>query len=828
MSNEAVAWIDEFFGPPGPPITVTATGTIHNVVSTQLGVSSQAGVRFTGAAPTVTGFEGGRPGRRMFVFAVGGPVVLVNESGSSAAINRIVTGTGGNITLAQHAVAWLVYDGHAERWKVASGVGGAEAGSGTEGPFLDNASSGTLHNVTSVAAGLNAAGIRFSGAAPVITGIEAGFAPRLLVLFATGGPLVLNHDDAGSTGDNRILTPTGAPITIPDEGSALLSRDVHATTTRWRVVATSSGGATLNGTTKGLVARVSANEGIGDAFWTREAAGRIHTDFHQLPPGINLSFTSGANTIALDSGTWAGFGFVQGETIYIDLLDGTADAANVGPKTITNLAGATATVAEALVTENNGSEFRVRGGGYQTIGLPSGTFPVFGMRRVATPSAGNEETVLDAIRDIDGDSIPVTTVNGNADIMIGGQLEDANSTNGISTRKSVNVITFGDFLLVRSDEQRWQHANTGIVVKVEQKSILSTEDATPTPFTLPSFPSSSLKEYCIIFEAIGSSASAVWVYAKDTDGGGWHLQRESKTGGASAWTLTESGGTFTATGAAATSITWKPYISSALIGSRFCTLDGSNVVRHKVSGNITTIPDFNGTLPTSGGASSEGSAGELQTTDGAGGFDAATNVKAGSDHVSIGSGTVHATARIRLPYNGGATRIIMGTRTAAAVDVGLLQDGAGDTWLIGNTSMDLQINQAVGNIFCTSNFTLASGSVNALVTTGSKFGVAQPLSGSSGDSQPFRFKRAAIVKVGTSDHTGTSAQYECPIVDWSGTPGGNFNAIWPDSEGSAAIHKNRTPNILTVKKSGGTGITVASNDAKWVFHDATDYAEGST
>lgn len=113
------------------PLANSGTGTINDQPTTTNGIAHSA-VRHTGVAPTVTGYQSGTSDRRMLVVATGGPVILANESASSQAVNRIVTGTGGNVTIPQGAGAWLWYDIASTRWRLTQIVGGsASAPSGT-------------------------------------------------------------------------------------------------------------------------------------------------------------------------------------------------------------------------------------------------------------------------------------------------------------------------------------------------------------------------------------------------------------------------------------------------------------------------------------------------------------------------------------------------------------------------------------------------------------------------------------------------------------------------------------------------------------------------
>lgn len=71
------------------------------------------------AARNITGIDAGVDGRMIFIANVGAQnIVLVNQSGSSDAENRIITGTGGNVTLAADDTSILLYDATTLRWRL--------------------------------------------------------------------------------------------------------------------------------------------------------------------------------------------------------------------------------------------------------------------------------------------------------------------------------------------------------------------------------------------------------------------------------------------------------------------------------------------------------------------------------------------------------------------------------------------------------------------------------------------------------------------------------------------------------------------------------------
>lgn len=85
--------------------------------------------RLTGAsAQAITGIAGGVDGRMItLVNAAGQAATLSNNSGSSSVGNRIITGTGTDLTLESGASITLTYDSAATVWRVVGGVASAAA-----------------------------------------------------------------------------------------------------------------------------------------------------------------------------------------------------------------------------------------------------------------------------------------------------------------------------------------------------------------------------------------------------------------------------------------------------------------------------------------------------------------------------------------------------------------------------------------------------------------------------------------------------------------------------------------------------------------------------
>lgn len=140
-------------------------------------------------------------------------------------------------------VGFTVTDDDVNQVTVITGSGGGGAGFG---PTIDNGATGAINAAASTASGADAGGIRFTGAAPALAGVDPGSGTsRLLNVVAYGGPLIVRNEGGGATPSWRILTGTGADVTYPQGSSILLALDPLSS--RWRVDSGSSGGASPGG-----------------------------------------------------------------------------------------------------------------------------------------------------------------------------------------------------------------------------------------------------------------------------------------------------------------------------------------------------------------------------------------------------------------------------------------------------------------------------------------------------------------------------------------------------------------------------------------------------
>lgn len=75
----------------------------------------------TDASRTITGISGGVDGRHLWVCNVGSnDLVLANQNASSTDTNRIITGTGADVTLNANESCHMIYDSTTQRWRMVS------------------------------------------------------------------------------------------------------------------------------------------------------------------------------------------------------------------------------------------------------------------------------------------------------------------------------------------------------------------------------------------------------------------------------------------------------------------------------------------------------------------------------------------------------------------------------------------------------------------------------------------------------------------------------------------------------------------------------------
>lgn len=748
----------------GPTIANSGTGTLNNIASLD-GATKASAIRFTGVAPTVTGIANGADKRWLLLLATGGPLIIANESGSSTAANRIITGTGGDLTIADEGTALLAYDPTSSRWRVAATNGGV-----TKVPPIANASTGTLNDVVSTSSGIPSTGIRFSGAAPVVTGIASGTPGRRLTIFATGGPVVLKHEDAGSTAANRIVASSSADVVVDNGAVATLVYD--GTSSRWRLdeepapsLANASTG-TLNdvasidasGNPVSLV-RFSGAAPVVNGFAGGTAARRLYviTTGGALVLSNEAAGSVAANRII--TGTGADVTIADEETAEL-----VYDAASSRWRMLR--------VGAAGITPGN------RGEVYETFDSGSGAAVRWGKRdlaALANASTGN----LDNVATTDANSNPVGAIrfSGAAPVLRG--------LAGGTDNRQLDLITTGGPLQINNEDANSTAANriitgTGGNVTIADESTASVVyDAASSRWRLKLGAAPEITPGANNTVATSNGTAVVWQTIVDAN-----VNASAAIARTKLQLLTADGDVFMRTAGANASgkiADTNVATGAAIASSKIAGVNGQ--VAHGVSGGI----GFHSGLTYDG-------AGFLATT-----------------ALGLNGGTQHTTARIRLPYNGGSTVIILGVKNSGGTDAQLVQFGSGDQWQLGSTLLDLVI-RTFGSISI-------SGSVGYASIDSLKWGIALPLAGDSANSQPFRFKRASV-NVG-GGVTLSAAQYECPVLEFTGTAG---NVTHPGSAGEWHTAWNNASTTCTMLPGS---VTIASAQGRVYFFDGSASRPGS-
>jgi len=138
------------------PTNYSTTGSANNVALGNFGI-----VRLTGAsAQTITGIDDVAAsgtgashisGRRLTLSNAGSSAATIsNQSASSSAANRIITGTGADLSLAADMSVDLIYDGTTGRWRVVSppSSGGSASFNGLSGATASNTIDNGAHTQT--------------------------------------------------------------------------------------------------------------------------------------------------------------------------------------------------------------------------------------------------------------------------------------------------------------------------------------------------------------------------------------------------------------------------------------------------------------------------------------------------------------------------------------------------------------------------------------------------------------------------------------------------------------------------------------------------------
>ena len=186
---------------------IATTGTLNDVST-----SATSYFQFTGAGTvTVTGFANGADGKVVILTNKTGNTLLINNNDSgSVAANRILTGTGATISIANNASVFMVYDATNSLWNIVGGTGsGSSSGLYSTIDFETNTAGG----ISTFADGAVAIPVDGTGGSPNSTFASSSSSPlrgTYSGLFTKSGtanrqgegfslPITLSSVDTGKT-----------------------------------------------------------------------------------------------------------------------------------------------------------------------------------------------------------------------------------------------------------------------------------------------------------------------------------------------------------------------------------------------------------------------------------------------------------------------------------------------------------------------------------------------------------------------------------------------------------------------------------------------------
>lgn len=145
----------------------------------------------------------------------GGAVTFVNEYGSATAANRIITGTGADISVASNGSIILSYNNNNSRWQIVGGTGGISSLTGDVTATGPGAAAATVASVGgSTAAAVGTATVLANAATDAST--VSTIVKRDASGISSFDKLKLDGSTSGTVTLQTGTTPTSHSVTVPD------------------------------------------------------------------------------------------------------------------------------------------------------------------------------------------------------------------------------------------------------------------------------------------------------------------------------------------------------------------------------------------------------------------------------------------------------------------------------------------------------------------------------------------------------------------------------------------------------------------------------------
>jgi hypothetical protein len=379
----------------------STTGTSNNV---NFGDASL--VRLTGAsAQTITGIANGRDGYILNVINAGANAATIsNNSGSSLAANRIITGSGADFSLTSGNSVQLIYDSGASLWRInTSGSGVSAVGTiDSQTKSADGAvivgNSLILQTADASFPGLVSTGTQTWAGAKTFTSLLTGSAG----LTVTGGAISLT----GNT--NSSLTTTSGTLSLQGFSTTSLSTanragaatsDVNITSGNVTSGVFASGNISIDvGSSTGTKGTVSIGNGNASAVVLGNVSGSSQTFIQSGSGGISLTgnttvagtstFTvNGGNTsLGADLDVTSSVAFKKGSDFS---TTGTSNNVNFGDVSLVRLTGASTQTITGIANGRDGYHLTLINAASQAAVINNNDSGSIAANRITTGTGAN-------------------------------------------------------------------------------------------------------------------------------------------------------------------------------------------------------------------------------------------------------------------------------------------------------------------------------------------------------------------------------------------------------------------------------------------------------
>ncbi len=364
-------------------------------------------IRLTGAsAQTITGIAGGRDGKILTMMnAASQDATLANNSGSSSAANRIVTGTGSDMTLAAGSSVTLIYDSGASLWRIigstaADPSGFIQNGTSPQTADFNITGNGVIGGTLAVNGGdLTTTSTTFNLLNTDATTINAFGAATTISLGASTGTTTINNGLTLAAG--KTLTVNGDALTdLTGSGlinsSGALTVDDTSATGFFRNGGNSFGGAAILGTNDNNVLNLETNNvnRFQIAFNSSKLTGQGTTEIDST--GALFIGGNGSNGIAIGNSGISTGQIAIGNTTSVSNVDIQASTAlNLGGGGAANTIQIGNTTGAVTQTINIGNNSTASSTNNVNIGSSvAGTTAITGATTITNRTSGSADTLI--------------------------------------------------------------------------------------------------------------------------------------------------------------------------------------------------------------------------------------------------------------------------------------------------------------------------------------------------------------------------------------------------------------------------------------------------